>query len=265
MKSFSDLYTNEFEISEIVAINQHWQSETGFTMKSPRPNNALLFFVGCRGEYRKNHHSEIMQVPKGSVFFIPENSCYDWIFYDADNSGVSTVLFEFALIDTNGGRIVLEDADTVSLENESVRAFFTKLVNDFSRPRPIPVKLKATAYELISHLLDSQRKNTIKSDFKCIYKGIKYLEDDPVQDKSVAELAELCNVSVNYFERLFKEYSGFTPTAYRIKRKLERAKVLLSVGDMTVQQVATELGFYDTAYFCRVFKKAFGITPSQYR
>jgi AraC-like DNA-binding protein len=47
--------------------------------------------------------------------------------------------------------------------------------------------------------------------------------------------------------------------------KLERARMLLSVGDMTVQQVASELGFYDTAYFCRVFKKAFGITPTQYR
>jgi len=56
-----------------------------------------------------------------------------------------------------------------------------------------------------------------------------------------------------------------SPTSYRIKRKLERARVLLLVGDMTVQQVSYELGFYDTAYFCRVFKKAFGMTPTEVR
>ena len=263
MKTFFDLYNEEFNLSEIVVINQHWNSYDSFFMRHPRPNNALLYFIGCSGVYRENGASESVTVPKGSIFFLPESSMYDWTFCDVEEDNVATVLFEFALTDTEGNRIILEGGNSVGYENESVKALFSKLLHDFSRPRPIPSRVKASSYELISYILESQRKSTIKKSFECIYKGIKYLEDDPRQEMSISELAEMCNVSVNYFERLFKEYSGMSPASYRIKRKLERAKILLSAGDMTVKQVSYELGFYDTAYFCRVFKKAFGITPTE--
>ncbi|MBE6649784.1 MAG: helix-turn-helix transcriptional regulator [Ruminococcaceae bacterium] len=265
LKTFFDLYNADFDLSEIVAINQHWQTDNTFSMKYPRPNNALLYFLGCSGKYKQKGEEECREIPKGSIFFVPEGALYDWTFCDVEHDSVATFLFEFALTSPSDGRIRIDEAGIVGHENDGVRALFSKLIHDFSRPRPIPARLKASAYELISHILDSQRKSTIKKSFECIYKGIKYLEDDPKQEKSIEEISEMCNISVNYFERLFKEYSGMSPTSYRIKRKLERARVLLLVGDMTVQQVSYELGFYDTAYFCRVFKKAFGMTPTEVR
>ena len=85
------------------------------------------------------------------------------------------------------------------------------------------------------------------------------------QEKSVDEIAQMCNVSVNYFERLFKEYSGMTPTKYRIAGKVSRAKLILETSSLSIEEIAEELNFSDSAYFCRCFKSNVGMTPSQYR
>ena len=75
----------------------------------------------------------------------------------------------------------------------------------------------------------------------------------------------MCNVSVNYFERLFKEYSGMTPTKYRITGKVNRAKLMLETSSLSIEEISEELNFSDSAYFCRCFKGTVGMTPSQYR
>ena len=85
------------------------------------------------------------------------------------------------------------------------------------------------------------------------------------QERSISEIARMCNVSVNYFERLFKEYSGVTPAKYRLIGKINRAKLMLETSFLSVEQISLELNFSDSAYFCRIFKKNVGMTPTQYR
>lgn len=266
MEQFFELYNRDFDLSEIVAINQFWQKTNSFSMRKPRSNNALLFFVGCSAVFRRRDSAVCHDIPKGSLFFVPEGACYDWTFCDIDNDGVSTMLFEFALTDKYGKRIRMNGSEgLIETNEETVKALFNMLIYEFSRPRQIPVRIKNAAYGLLSHVLDGCRKETVDDNVRCIYKGIRYLEDDPKQNMTVSELADMCNVSTNYFERLFKEYAGCSPNAYKIKKKMERAKLLLSVSDMTVRQISYETGFDDTAYFCRAFKKHFGITPTQMR
>ncbi len=264
MSSFFELYGRDFELSEIVAINQYWQAQNTFSMRKPRPNNALILFVGCSGIFKPTGSAIVYNIPRGSLFFVPEGLGYDWTFCDAENGCVSTVLFEFAMTNENGKRIGSEfEAELIDTDTETAKVLYNKLICEFSRPLSVPVRIKTAAWELMTFALESGRKNAVSDSVRCIYKGIRYLEDDPKQSKTVADIADMCNVSINYFERLFKQYAGCTPSEYRINKKMERAKLLLSVEDMTVSQVSQELGFEDLAYFCRVFKKKFGITPSQ--
>lgn len=264
MHSFLELYGIDFKLSEIVAINQFWQTQNTFSMKKSRPNNALILFSGCSGRFKPNGSACVYEIPRGSVFFVPEGSGYDWTFYDMEKERVSTVLFEFAMTDSCGNRIGKElEAEIIYMDTDAASMLYNKLICEFSRPRAVPVRIKTAAWELMTFVLESGRKNTVSESVRCIYKGIKYLEDDPKQIKTVKEIAEMCNVSTNYFERLFKQYAGCTPSEYRINKKMERAKLLLSVGEMNVRQISSELGFDDPSYFCRVFKKKFGITPTQ--
>jgi AraC-like DNA-binding protein len=45
---------------------------------------------------------------------------------------------------------------------------------------------------------------------------------------------------------------------------MERAKLLLA-GDLTIEQIASSVGFTDALYFSKQFRKWYGSSPTQYR
>lgn len=56
------------------------------------------------------------------------------------------------------------------------------------------------------------------------------------------------------------------PIKYLIYKRMEHAKqLLISDNGMSINEIAEECGYSDTAYFCRVFKKTVDITPLQYK
>jgi len=46
---------------------------------------------------------------------------------------------------------------------------------------------------------------------------------------------------------------------------MERAREVLATSDMTVQEVAAQLGYSDPFHFQRIFKQCSGMTPSAFR
>ena len=113
-------------------------------------------------------------------------------------------------------------------------------------------------YSLMA-LLSNPRKN--KNPF---IKAIKKLST-PADKTTVAELADMYNMSEGHFIRQFKFYTGYTPLEYRARKIVENAKSLLSGTDMPITDVSESLGFEDPLYFSRVFKKTAGISPREYR
>ena len=82
---------------------------------------------------------------------------------------------------------------------------------------------------------------------------------------TVDGICEKLHISRSVFQKNFKAYFGIPPAAYRIEKRMEKAKLLLANETFNIRQTAAELGFDDCAYFCRMFRKMFGCTPSQYR
>jgi AraC-like DNA-binding protein len=69
-----------------------------------------------------------------------------------------------------------------------------------------------------------------------------------------------------HFARQFKAAMGLPPHQYVITRRVERARRLLRAGtDLSLAEVAAQVGFYDQSQFSHHFKRLVGVTPGQYR
>jgi len=85
------------------------------------------------------------------------------------------------------------------------------------------------------------------------------------RDLSVSRLAAACNMSAEYFRRLYKAEYGLSPYTAILDRRIAKAKGLLESGYFTVQQVADESGFSNVKHFSTLFRKRTGKSPSEYR
>lgn len=71
-------------------------------------------------------------------------------------------------------------------------------------------------------------------------------------------------MSQSHFTRQFKQSLGITPHQYVIQCRVERARLLLQRGELTIRQVATVVGFVDQSHLTYHFKRILGITPNQF-
>jgi len=69
----------------------------------------------------------------------------------------------------------------------------------------------------------------------------------------------------SYLSHLFSESMDTTIEQYIIALRIEKAKELLSYKELTINEIAWELGYSSTAHLSNQFKKVTGETPSQFR
>ena len=72
------------------------------------------------------------------------------------------------------------------------------------------------------------------------------------------------NLTDDHFIRLFKKETGLTPVTYIIKKKIEKAQLLLTISEIPIKDVALKLNFENISYFNKLFKSHTGMTPTQY-
>ena len=92
-----------------------------------------------------------------------------------------------------------------------------------------------------------------------------YLSEHYQEKISLDDLSSTFFLSKFYLTKLFKEQYGVTISDYILDLRIRHAKELLRFSNQSLEEIASECGFYDLPYFSRKFKKAEGITPSAYR
>jgi len=92
-----------------------------------------------------------------------------------------------------------------------------------------------------------------------------YIEDNLAQDLGLAAVAEAAHFSPYHFARLFKASVGASPHQYIVRRRVERARVLLATTDWPLAAIAREVGFASGSHLALHFKRVLGLTPTGYR
>jgi AraC family transcriptional activator of pobA len=83
--------------------------------------------------------------------------------------------------------------------------------------------------------------------------------------KSPSAYAEMLHVSESYLNEVLKKVTGFTVSYWILQEVMMEAKRLLYHTDLTVKEIAFELGYPEYTHFCRLFKQRVGITAIAFR
>jgi AraC family transcriptional regulator len=92
-----------------------------------------------------------------------------------------------------------------------------------------------------------------------------FIEAHLAEPVRVGQLADTVHMSPFHFARMFKRATGESPHASLTRRRMERAKVLLSQSAMPLVEVAAAVGFQTQGHFTEVFRRHVGSTPRRYR
>lgn len=94
---------------------------------------------------------------------------------------------------------------------------------------------------------------------------LAHVQEHYPEKLTVADLANLAEVSVSTLERSFAKVFGISPTGYLTRVRLHAARRALLETDRPIGDIAVECGFYDQSHFTKSFREAMGRTPSRFR
>ena len=77
-------------------------------------------------------------------------------------------------------------------------------------------------------------------------------------------ISNLCSMSFDYLNRMFKKQTGITIFEYLNRIRINKAKELLLTGTMKSSEIAAAVGYCDEYHFSKAFKKAAGVSPRKY-
>lgn len=95
--------------------------------------------------------------------------------------------------------------------------------------------------------------------------SLYYINEHLSKPLSIEQLADGSHLHPDYFSRLFKEHTGSRPLQYIQNKRIERAQLLLTTTNYSLQQIADMIGLPNISYFNRLFLRYTKKTPGLYR
>jgi AraC family transcriptional regulator, transcriptional activator for feuABC-ybbA operon len=194
---------------------------------------------------------------------------------DAEGPGCFySVHFSFVGINFNDGSWDINDKVKIvplhpvqALQDSyPIQEAFKKLTDSWNAKLPGYEFVARTLLEqlLIAIYQNTQRQNQNYGASLKVEKIIAFMHENINSQITLAQLAELVQLSPTYLSRAFKETTEYSVIEYFNKMKIDKAKELLIEGGKKVKEVAGVLGFSDEFYFSRIFKKIEGVSPSEF-
>lgn len=141
-----------------------------------------------------------------------------------------------------------------------------------SRQKPSALFIQGLAQSLAVHLVRSygvterihQRPRGGLPAFK-LRRVVELMESRLDREFRLSTLARAAGLSEFHFCRAFKQSTGFAPSRYLIRLRMERARQLLRETSRPVIEIGLEVGYSSASHFAQVFRRETGVAPSDYR
>lgn len=120
--------------------------------------------------------------------------------------------------------------------------------------------------QLLSRFIGNEKNmdSLVNSQYKDMNKVFTHIDMHLDRCIYVKELADIMCMSTDYFTRIFKSINGVSPNQYIQLKRIERAQTLLLLSDMSVKEIAEEIGIPNLSQFSKLFRKHVGVSPREY-
>lgn len=124
--------------------------------------------------------------------------------------------------------------------------------------------LNADLQKIGFELIDDRKRRMIEKIKNIIVKIVHQDQEVPKQNLS-DYLAEQLHYDYNYLSSIFSEIENVTIERYLINQKIERVKELLVYDELSLSEIAYQVGYSSVAHLSNQFKKITGLTPGHYK
>ena len=88
---------------------------------------------------------------------------------------------------------------------------------------------------------------------------------NPSDYPDTVQMAEEAKLSRSRFSVVYNNQFGTSPKADLINARISKASYLLSLGTLSISEIAEQCGYQNVYHFIRQFRKMTGVTPGKYR
>lgn len=241
------------------AIAQIWKVERYSYQSTARPDHGFLYLA--KGQITYTFADGVIELKPGDVIYLPKNSNYD-VTFGVQCGAVEDILINFDVV---GDKPFAEIYNPVCVFNDrsgGLDRYFRDVVNAYYE-KGKSFLTNMLMYRCLNELQEIIRVGTENKENVWLRKAAMMLTEET--EMTIDGICEKLHISRNIFQKSFKAFFGVTPAAYRIEKRIEKAKLLLETTDIPIKEIVIQLGFYDLAYFYKVFERYTSLTPGQYR
>ncbi|MGG2088645.1 AraC family transcriptional regulator [Priestia aryabhattai] len=265
---FPALSDEDMKLPFYVTSAGSWRHQTHINRQGEFPDYQWIQCIKGRGELRVNDEVYIIKENEGMFLtphvpheYYPVTSEWQVCWVSFNGSVIDDIMLSLQFI--NSGKIVLTNA-------ESLYRMLQELMNRLEENH---TSSTMQCSELLDSVILKLRQDSVYIESKSRLQHItqlnpvlRYIEEYYHQPLTLEVLAQQLNVTEQYTCLLFQQSLGIRPFEYVTRVRIQKAKkLLLKNNQISVQDIARQVGYEHPSYFIKRFKEQENVTPTVFR
>jgi ABC-type Fe3+-hydroxamate transport system substrate-binding protein len=235
--------------------------------KTPSSAHALLLMKRGEGELAVNGRRHLLS--ESGMYYVPAHAESSLLFASDKEAECYRITFLAIELGRSGageeesGRRLPVEWKSVSIQPwlEDIEEITSRLAEAGLGTLRADIRFQELLLGSFQQLRESQEQTTQEAGLQAAADYMERYYGSPIRRE---QLAELANMSGDYFTRTFKRQYGQAPLEYLTAIRIKHAKQALLQSNDSHRAIAQHVGLGDEFYFSRKFKAVTGYSPSSF-
>lgn len=254
---------------KFVAPSPDWMHMTRMLMEYELfvQTKGSLYIADGQEKYVLHEGDYLLMPPRTKQYGYRASDCsFYWLHFTAENQ--QTVSYQEETYECPSGSIAIPCRGTLSSADKII--VMMKQLQDSIRSYQDPTLNNYLATSILCELCNQTFRVRKASPPKLkqlqLYNDIvDYIKWNRGEQLKASHIAEHFGYNAKYLSHLFSKIAGVPLKQFILQQKIEVASFLLTDTNMTINEIALQLGYHDSQHFMKSFKQMTNLTPTSFR